>query len=131
MAIYSRILFHLTIVLMYLSETRCSDLSQKIEMKRIQDRLELKEAMESAAEFGEKMPVFANKRDEILWKLNLAKKTLKKAHELEKVARNSAEHFGYFENDKQKHSEVNELLGKADETLMSAGEKMGFDFEKY
>ena len=100
-------------------------------MKRIQDNIERKQAMESAAEFGEKMPTFENKRDEILWKLNLAKRTLKKAREVEKIAKNSAVHFGYFEDNKQKHSEVAELLGKADETLMSAGEKMGFDFEKY
>ena len=79
----------------------------------------------------EQMPDFESKRDETMWKLNYAKKTLKKAREIENLAKKAAKHFGYYEGNKQKHDEVTDLLGHADDVLMNAGEKMGFEYEKF
>jgi len=79
----------------------------------------------------EKIPTFDNKRDEIMWKLNYAKKTIKKAEQIEHLAKRAAVHFGYFDGTKQEHGEVKDLLTHADDVLMNAGEKMGFEYEKY
>lgn len=97
----------------------------------------LKETQQRQTDLGDntatiaKMPEFESKRDEIMWKLNYAKNTLKKAREVEKMAKKAAVHFGYYDGNKQGHGEVNELIGKADDVLMNAGEKMGFEYEKF
>ena len=79
----------------------------------------------------EQIPFFESKRDETMWKLNYAKKTLKKAKEIERLAKRAAIHFGYYDGNKQAHSEVKHLLGHVGETMMNAGEKMGFEYEKF
>lgn len=79
----------------------------------------------------EQFPSFASREDEIKWKLNKAKKTLHKARQLETMAKKAAVHFGYFENTKQKHSVVSDILSSAEDTLLEAGDKMGFDYQKF
>ncbi len=76
-------------------------------------------------------PSFATREDQIKWKLNKAKKTLHKARQLENLARKAAVHFGYFENTKQKHSVVSDILSDTEDTLLEAGDKMGFDYQKF
>lgn len=77
------------------------------------------------------MPSFNNKRDEILWKLNYAKKTLSKAREIEMLAKKAAVHFGYYQGNRQGHREVKDLIGHSQDVLMDASDKMGFAYEKY
>ena len=79
----------------------------------------------------EQSPSFATREDEIKWKLNKAKKTLHKARQLESLAKKAAVHFGYFRNTKQKHSVVSDLLSNAEDTLLEAGDRMGFDYQKF
>ncbi len=79
----------------------------------------------------EQSPSFASREDEIKWKLNKAKKTLHKARQLESLARKAAVHFGYFNNIKQKHSVVSDILSNTEDTLLEAGDKMGFDYQKF
>jgi len=79
----------------------------------------------------EESPSFATKEDEIKWKLNKAKKTLHKARQLESLAKKAAVHFGYFRNTKQRHSVVSDLLNNAENALLEAGDKMGFDYQKF
>eukprot|EP00794_Sanderia_malayensis_P018081 gene18081-19888_t len=79
----------------------------------------------------EEAPSFATHDDQIKWKLNKAKKTLHKARQLESLARKAAVHFGYFDNMKTKHSVVSDLLSSTEDTLLEAGDKMGFDYQKF
>ena len=79
----------------------------------------------------EESPSFASKEDEIKWKLNKAKKTLHKARQLENLAKKAAVHFGYFKNTKQRHNVVSDLLSNAEDALLEAGDKMGFDYQKF
>ena len=78
-----------------------------------------------------RMPIFESKRDETLWKLNYAKKTLMKAREMEKLAKKAAIHFGYYNGNKHGHDEVKDLIAHADEVISTAGDKMGFAYEKF
>lgn len=76
-------------------------------------------------------PHFYDKREEIKWKLNYAQKTLAKAREIEKLAKKAAVHFGYYNGNKPGHNTVNSIIGKAENVLMDASDKMGFSYEKY
>jgi len=76
-------------------------------------------------------PEFETKRDEIKWKLNYAKKTLAKAREIERVAKKAAVHFGYYDGNKPGHSAVKDIIGRAQDVLMDASDKMGYSYEKY
>ena len=40
-------------------------------------------------------------------------------------------HFGYYKNTKQRHGVVSDLLGNAEDALLEAGDKMGFDYQKF
>ena len=79
----------------------------------------------------EESPSFANREDEIKWKLNKAKKTLHKARQLESLAKKAAVHFGYYTDTKQRHGVVSDLLSNAEDALLEAGDKMGFDYQKF
>lgn len=79
----------------------------------------------------ENIPLFTSKRDETKWKLNYAKETLRKAREMQSLAKDAAKHFGYYEGDKQGHGVVKDMIGKAEEVLFQASEKMGYDYEKF
>ena len=79
----------------------------------------------------EDIPEFSSKRDETKWKLNYAKETLRKAREIQQLAKKAARHFGYYEGDKQGHELVRDVIGRAEEELFKASEKMGYDYEKF
>lgn len=79
----------------------------------------------------EEAPSFATKDDELKWKLNKAKKTLHKARQLESLAKKAAVHFGYYKNTKQRHNIVSDLLSNAEDALLEAGDRMGFDYQKF
>lgn len=98
---------------------------------------QLKDAQQRQVDNGEETaiidqaPQFTTKRDEVLWKLNNAKKTLKKAREIKRMAKKAAIHFGNGDNNTEKESEVANLLENTEDTLMEAGDKLGFEYQKF
>ena len=54
-----------------------------------------------------------------------------KAREIEKLAKKAAVHFGYYDGNKPGHNTVKSIIGKAEDVLMDASDRMGYSYEKY